>query len=255
MSGNLLKRHLQGYQVKSVPIRELPEAIKTYLPQAVIVNEIALSTPVDDETAQILQTVGANVPIICCPLPEPGHLGRMMGVDHYLVKPISRERLLRVLDGYGDNVQRILIVDDDIQLVELMARFVKAASRPYTVDVACGGEEGLARMQAFQPDLVILDLIMPSMDGLTILKFMKADGQLRNIPVVMITARDLPQPKIQFPGQKEISIQGLESFTLTDILNSLQAILDTLPMPKFATVSAPKAEEIQLHRPVSSDKI
>ena len=57
-------------------------------------------------------------------------------------------------------------------------------------------------------ELILLDIMMSELDGLTILKFMGADGRLRQVPVIMITARDLPQTDIRLPGQNSILTEG-----------------------------------------------
>jgi signal transduction histidine kinase/CheY-like chemotaxis protein len=225
---NFLKRYLHDYQVKSIPSRDLAEAIETYLPQAVIVGGGADMRV--GEGSPLVTARQAGVPVISCPLPDPVYLSQILEVDCYMVKPITHERLLSLLAGYGERVNRVLIVDDDAQLAELMARIVRAAPRPYTVEIACGGQEGLARMQAFLPDLVLLDLMMPELDGLSLLQFMRADEQLRQVSVVLITARDLPRPDIRLPGQNSIRVEGSTNFTLTEVVNCLQAVLDVLPL-------------------------
>jgi signal transduction histidine kinase/CheY-like chemotaxis protein len=229
---NLLKRHLHNYQIRSVSDRDLAEAVETYLPHAVIASGFGESAPGGNDDAPMSLAPTINVPTIFCPLPDPGYLSRTLGVDRYIVKPITRERVLSLLADYSDTVKRVLIVDDDAQLVELMARIVRAASPAYMVDVACGGQEGLARMQEERPDLVFLDLMMQDMEGLTVLQLMRANEQLRDTHVVVITARDLPNTDIHMPGSNSLNIHGIRNLTLTEVLNCLQAILDTLPSPK-----------------------
>jgi hypothetical protein len=74
--------------------------------------------------------------------------------------------------------------------------------------------------------------MMQDMEGLTVLQVMRANEQLRDIHVVVITARDLPNTDIHMPGSNNLNIHGIRSLTLTEVLNCLQAILDTLPSPK-----------------------
>lgn len=231
---SLLKRHLRGYEVHGVPARELSQAIESELPHAVIANGPVTAVPLADQPSRALP-----VPLITCPLPDPTYLGHALGVDRYLVKPISREQLLGLLAGYGDTVQRVLIVDDDAQLAELMARIVRAAPRRYTVDVACGGTEGLARMQERRPDIVLLDLVMKDMDGLTLLQAMRAQERLRAVSVAIITAHDLPNEVARLPG-RSITLQGPESFSVTEVLDCVQALLDVLPPPKPASSPPPR---------------
>jgi CheY-like chemotaxis protein len=200
----------------------------------VIANGPVAAVPLADQPSRALP-----VPLITCPLPDPTYLGHALGVDRYLVKPISREQLLGLLASYGDTVQRVLIVDDDAQLAELMARIVRAAPRRYTVDVACGGTEGLARMQERRPDIVLLDLVMKDMDGLTLLQAMRAQERLRAVSVAIITAHDLPNEVARLPG-RSITLQGPESFSVTEVLDCVQALLDVLPPPKPASSPPPR---------------
>ena len=67
---------------------------------------------------------------------------------------------------------------------------IKAAPHSYAVDVACGGRKGIARMR---DRLVLLDLAMQDLDGLAVLELMRADQRLSQVPVVTITAHDLPE--------------------------------------------------------------
>ncbi len=230
---NLLKRYLHNYQVRSVSNQDLAEAIESYLPHAIIANDSREGILSD------MSLLPTDVPVIGCPLPDPDYLSRVLGVDHYLVKPLARERLLSLLADYGDTVKRVLLVDDDVQMLELMARTVRAISPGHVVDVACGGQEGWARLQENRPDLVFLDLTMQDMPGLTLLQLMRSQERLRTVPVVIITAHDLPNTDIYLPGSNSINIHGINALSLTEILHCLQAILDALPSPKPTNLTQP----------------
>jgi DNA-binding response OmpR family regulator len=231
MAVNLLKRHLQGYQIIGVRQEDLLEATETYLPHAIIAHT-------SFELFEEMDTI-SHVPIVSCPLPDPEHINRVLGVDDYLVKPIMRERLLDLLAGYGNAVRHVLIVDDDAQLAELLARFVQAAPSAYTVDIACGGREGVTRMREHCPDLVLLDLAMQDLDGLAVLELMRADKQLAQVPVVTITAQDLPEKVIYSLPQKSFSLRGGKDLTPIQMLHCLQAVLDAMPLPKPSPWPAP----------------
>lgn len=228
---NLLKRHLRGYQVVGVSDGDLSEAIEAYLPHAVITDGVTQLPGT--------QVHRQRVPVISCPLPDPQHLSRVLGVDGYLVKPVTRERLLDLLAGYGDTVRRILIVDDDVQFVELIARIVHGAPGFHVVDTACGGEEGMARMQEYVPDLVLLDLMMQGLDGLAVLQFMRASDRLRDVRVVIVTARDLPSEDVRSLPHTRITVEGPEDLTVPQAFNCVQAILDALPPPRPASSPVP----------------
>jgi two-component system phosphate regulon response regulator PhoB len=84
-------------------------------------------------------------------------------------------------------LKTILIVDDDPMLLELLSRKLKV--KGYTVKTANDGQSGLARAREEPPDLVILDDMMPVLDGRQVLREMKADERLARIPTIMLTAR------------------------------------------------------------------
>ena len=80
---------------------------------------------------------------------------------------------------------RILLVDDDNALRELYA--VASSTKHYTGIVAPDGEQGLAKAKAEKPDLILLDIMMPKLDGVAALSQIKQDPDIKNIPVVMLT--------------------------------------------------------------------
>lgn len=81
--------------------------------------------------------------------------------------------------------QHILLVDDDLTLSEMYAERLKAAG--YLVSLAHDGQAGLAEAKK-KPDLILLDIMMPKMNGLDVLKQIKADPQTADIPVILLTA-------------------------------------------------------------------
>jgi signal transduction histidine kinase/CheY-like chemotaxis protein len=227
---NLLRRHLRGYKVMGVSDAHLSDAIETYLPHAVITNDVTQPF--------VAQATAANLTVISCPLPDRRHLSQVLGVDGYLVKPITRERLLRVLADYDATGRHILIVDDDAQFAGLIARIVRGAPGSSEVNIACGGKEGLSQMKASKPDLVLLDLMMEDLSGLAVLQFMRADVELRDIPVVVVTAHDLPNEDVQLLPHHTITVEGPEQLTMNEALSCVQVILDALSPPMPASLPA-----------------
>jgi len=82
---------------------------------------------------------------------------------------------------------KILLIDDDTLLLALLER--KLAARGYAVITANDGNQGLERARADKPDLIVLDMMMPIMDGRQVLRAIQADAALSTIPVIMLTAR------------------------------------------------------------------
>lgn len=81
---------------------------------------------------------------------------------------------------------KILLVDDDPDFVEATKAVLE--SRPYEIITALSGEEGLQKAREEKPDLVLLDIIMPGVDGFQVCQQLKKDPQLSQIPVIMITS-------------------------------------------------------------------
>jgi DNA-binding response OmpR family regulator len=80
---------------------------------------------------------------------------------------------------------KILIVDDDVYIVKALKDHL--VRQGYDIYVASDGEEGVSAIMKIKPDLILLDIIMPKMDGITLLKLLKADALMQDIPVIMIT--------------------------------------------------------------------
>ena len=81
-------------------------------------------------------------------------------------------------------MQKILIIDDDARLVKNVETYLKEFN--YRIDSALNGAEGLRKVQALQPDLVLLDLMMPGLDGLEVCREIRKDS---TVPIIMLTAR------------------------------------------------------------------
>ena len=85
----------------------------------------------------------------------------------------------------GRHRQRILLVDDDRDFVEATTAVLESV---YAVDMAYGGKEALAKARASKPDLILLDVIMPGQDGFAVCEKLKADPELADVPVIMLTS-------------------------------------------------------------------
>jgi CheY-like chemotaxis protein len=117
--------------------------------------------------------------------------GYSLGAVDYLTKPVDRELLHRTLSRYHctDEVCPVLLVEDDVETRALMAQTLEKAG--WVVYEAGNGQEALDMMPDVQPRLILLDLMMPVMDGFGFLAAMRARSEWQHIPVIVITAKDL----------------------------------------------------------------
>ncbi len=132
--------------------------------------------------------------------------GFALGAADYLVKPVSRDALLATLHRFtaGSKVQdgatKVLAVDDDPMALELLQAILQPAG--YTVVTAAGGEEGVAAARRECPDLVILDLLMPDIDGFTVVERLRANPATSAIPIIILTSKAMSEAeKARLNGQ------------------------------------------------------
>jgi two-component system response regulator MprA len=115
--------------------------------------------------------------------------------------------------------ERILIIEDDEAIVKVLRRALMMEN--YQVDVAYDGESGLTIVRERQPDLIILDLMLPGMDGIEVCQRLRATG---NIPILVLTARDALQDRIEGldAGADDYMVKPFE---LGELLARLRALL------------------------------
>jgi len=121
--------------------------------------------------------------------------GFALGAADYLVKPIQRGELLRALETFSLTSKvrtapvKILVIDDDPKAVELVATALEPEG--FHILKAGDGETGVAMAEAEQPDLIMLDLLMPGMNGFEVLDCLAQSPVTRRLPIIMVTVKEL----------------------------------------------------------------
>jgi signal transduction histidine kinase/CheY-like chemotaxis protein len=134
----------------------------------------------------------ADIPVVMISVTRDKTLGFAVGAADYLVKPVERETLLRTVEKYlGLSSERpILVVDDDATTRSMLRR--QLARHGWKVVEAANGADGLERVDEVRPALVLLDLMMPQMDGFAFLAALNGRRLLdAALPVVVLTAKEL----------------------------------------------------------------
>jgi signal transduction histidine kinase/DNA-binding response OmpR family regulator len=131
----------------------------------------------------------ADIPVIVVTILDEKSRGMALGATDYLVKPIDRERLLAVLNSCTGRIGRALIVDDDAgiraSLRDILGR------QGWSIGEAENGRIALGLLEDVRPDVIVLDLMMPEMDGFEFLAELRTRVAERDIPVLVLTAKDL----------------------------------------------------------------
>ncbi len=138
-------------------------------------------------------------------------------------KPAT-EDILGALDQLDSRVQHIVIVEDNPDAARLLRRILQTR-RDFQVSEAYTGKEGLDLIRKSPPDLILLDLMMPDMDGFAMLDHLKTEARLQDIPVIVITAKELTQEERQhLQGQIKMLLQK-GSFMDGDLVEEIDALL------------------------------
>ena len=136
----------------------------------------------------------------------------------------QQEGLLAALQRLDERVRSIAIVDDNPDAARLIRRILQTRG-DYTIYEAADGRRGLSLIREHQPDLVVLDLMMPEMDGFAMLDALRADSTTRNIPVIVVTAKELtPAERDRLGGQIDSLLQKgsfMDDELLADVLGAL----------------------------------
>jgi CheY-like chemotaxis protein/anti-sigma regulatory factor (Ser/Thr protein kinase) len=134
----------------------------------------------------------ADIPVILMTIMDEKNRGYSLGATDYMVKPVDRERLGAVLRGIVKaGGRRVLVVDDD----DILRRGIRQAleKEGWNVSEAENGRVGLERLAGALPDAIVLDLMMPEVDGFGFLEALRNRAEWRHIPVVVVTAKDLTE--------------------------------------------------------------
>ncbi len=145
-----------------------------------------------------------SVPVILATMLEDKAMGFALGAQEYLTKPVDRERLIAILGRYKNPAVPgpLLLVEDDLPTREMIQRTLEKEG--FVVRTAENGRVALERVAQEIPALVLLDLMMPEMDGFEFLRELRGRGEWREIPVVVLTAKELT------PGDREALFEKVE---------------------------------------------
>jgi signal transduction histidine kinase/CheY-like chemotaxis protein len=230
--GTSLQRLMTRYgdNLEVIPVRNLEQASQELArtpAQALLVNA--------DNPDEVLRQLNASdllpsgIPALVCSLPSDEEAITALGVAAYLVKPIAREALLAALERLGKKIETVLVVDDEPDALQLFRRMLSTASHHYRVIRAANGQQALELLRTQSPDVVLLDLVMPEMDGFQLLAIKNQSTPLRQIPVILTSAQDLiSQPLVSHTLSVTLR-DGLPVPQLLACFQALNAILSPLP--------------------------
>jgi len=132
----------------------------------------------------------AQIPVVMLTIVDEKNRGYSLGAADYLTKPIERDRLSAVLLRFRKSTaNQALVVEDDPASRDVLCRLLE--SDGWKVDQAANGVEGLEQLERHAPGVILLDLMMPEMNGFEFLRQLRQRSDWKLIPVIVVTAKDL----------------------------------------------------------------
>jgi PAS domain S-box-containing protein len=137
----------------------------------------------------------AAIPVILVSVIDRKKMGFAMGAAEYLLKPVSKHDLMGALHRHvrqgpaASGPPTVLVVDDEVNDLQMIAELLQSSG--YSTVSAGGGGEALRILEELRPDAVLLDLLMPEVDGFEVLRWIREKQELRDVPVFVLTAKDL----------------------------------------------------------------
>ena len=172
----------------------------------------------------------AAVNVIRMPMPSGRAVIRQRGVHDYLVKPVSLETLRKALAQFGEGLRSIMIIDDNRDIVRLFKQTLRSIEPAYRVRSAYNGADGIAQMRHEPPDLLMLDVLMPGMDGFAVIDAMSDSPALADVPIILISAKGASE-SITPAIHGEITLQRRAGYTPLDLVACVQALVDSIRPP------------------------
>ncbi|MBC8098555.1 MAG: response regulator [Armatimonadetes bacterium] len=170
----------------------------------------------------------AHIPVVMLTMVSDEGIGYALGATEFMTKPIDRGVLVSALHKYGDKNanQTVLVVEDDDPTREVMSRML--SKEGWRVTEATNGRAALEAMRQQRPGLILLDLMMPEMDGFQFVQELRAVDEWRNIPVIVVTAKELtPDDRAQLNGYvRQILQKGM--YNREQLLKEVRTLVSAL---------------------------
>jgi signal transduction histidine kinase/CheY-like chemotaxis protein len=230
MARHLLTRYLEGVEIAPAGSpEEVFERLAESPAQLLVINH--------PRASDLLETICAGdrlpfgLPVIAFWLPGRADMATTLKVSEYLIKPVTQENLLGAIRRVPGPVERVLLVDDNPEVLQLFGRILSSAGQRYTVLRASDGQQALEMLRRRRPDLMVLDLIMPEMSGFRLLEEKAADERIRDIPVVVVSAQD---PAGVQKIERQITLAREGGFPPRDLLDLLRSAGFARDLPRQA---------------------
>ena len=222
----------KGFVVEMMDISKQPDWLAQIISQSP--GALVLDfQPANEHGWELIQQLKQNqktrdIPVIFYSLPDGSNQGSILEMD-YLTKPIGSAELSQALERLGlkteDDIQKILVVDDDPKILDMHVRMLESQTQCRILK-ADGGKNALKIIKKENLALVLLDLMMPEVDGFDVLRIMREQDTTRNIPVIVLSAKILTEHDIQRLQEGVSAILNKGLFSMNEVLTQVEAVLN-----------------------------
>jgi len=195
-----LSRRLEAYEF--VHVKEVTQLLQ--LESEGSITALIASRGLDMQ--ETLQRLRGDPLLVECSLPTARWLFDPGLFSDVLTKPVTASEVIAVVSRLaGQEPAKVLLVDDDRSFVQLVSRMLEAersdgCAVPVRLSSAYNGRDALSRAREERPDVILLDLVMPDLDGFEVAQQLRQDPELASVPLVAVTAAT--------PGEDEVSVKG-----------------------------------------------
>jgi len=175
----------------------------------------------------------AHIPVIMMTMLEDKDLGYSLGASEYLIKPVSREHLNKILRKYRteSTPSVVMVVEDDEVTREMIVRMLRKVG--WRTMEAENGKKALEGLRQYQPDLILLDLMMPEMDGFEFITHLRRERSWSSIPVIVLTAKDVNIEDRLWLNNRVDTIFQKGAYRRNELLNEVRELLTRVVTQSF----------------------
>lgn len=213
----MIQDHVSDYDVVQVEnLAALDAAINESYPDIIVHNVVPNANGKTDYALPIL------TPMIECSLPSRSWILQQLHVAGSFVKPVIPSDLIQAVRKVGP-VRNVLIIDDDPGFAQLVERILQTSGDDYDLSCIHTGDRAITQMQLRIPDLILLDLSMPDLNGMRILEFMQGHPDLTHVPVILVSATNYAEDLLAKYGGRIVVLHSSRIST-TQTLDYIHAI-------------------------------
>jgi signal transduction histidine kinase/CheY-like chemotaxis protein len=203
------------------------------------VHAVVLNVTDSDGVWSLVEAVkreAPRTPVIGGFVPRRVERAIALGVLGYLIKPVTRSDLMRAIQSTGKSVRRVLVVDDDPDTLQLFSQMLYVCDSTLEVVTALSGKEALGKLRHHPPDLMLIDIVMPGMDGWQVLESITRDDRVGKVPAYFVSAQD---PADQPPTSQFLLVVMDEGLPISKFLRCSLEVSKLLLQPEEGLGLAP----------------